>query len=73
MVVWITLRSKLEALFDCIALSSPHSRTGLLITLSLYHCRDKSQALFSENISAKDIDNYPKEAYNKGIGSEKIR
>lgn len=31
------------------------------------------QALFSKNISAKDIDIYPKEAYNKGIGNERIR
>lgn len=31
------------------------------------------QALFSKNISVKDIDIYPKEAYNKCIGSERIR
>jgi hypothetical protein len=31
------------------------------------------QALFPKNISAKDIDIYPKEAYNKGIGNERIR
>ena len=70
MVVTIGESSKF---YSVVCLARPTIRTKLLITLSLYHCREKSQELFSKNISAKDIDIYPKEAYNKDIGSERIR
>ena len=59
--------------YSVVCFVQPTIRTKLLITLSLYHFREKSQALFSKNISAKDIDILTKEAYNKCIGRERIR
>nr|DAU90279.1 MAG TPA: hypothetical protein [Bacteriophage sp.] len=50
-----------------------HFQTRLLITSLVYHKSVSFASKILENISAKDIDIYPKEAYNKGIGSERIR
>ena len=71
MVVTIGESSKF---YSVVCLARPTIRTKLLITLSLYNAvKQKSSIIFKKNISAKDIDIYQKEAYNKGIGSERIR
>lgn len=67
-------QSKPEVLFRCTAPfgpSLPNKTSDNILIIAQQNCACKHY--FQKNISAKDIDILPKEAYNKCIGSERIR
>nr|DAI18235.1 MAG TPA: hypothetical protein [Bacteriophage sp.] len=53
--------------------TTPNKTSDYLFTSLVYHKSSLFASKILENISPKTIDFHPKEAYNNGIGSERIR